>query len=144
MSARRCVPDLALWDFEVRSFGTNQEDGDDSLVIVGSRDLTYYYDAKVTFLGVDYLALPTRFSHGLFRLATADEIASLSAHVEPSSRVYCIVEAHGSADERNHFLVAEEAIVLIETVTVQSGRVLRHLDDVGELLSCSRDVGATG
>ena len=111
---------LALWDFQVRFFGTNHENGDDALVIVGSRDLTYYHDAKVTLVGVDYLALPTRFGHGFFRLATPDEVASLSVHVEPTSVVYCIVEEHGSADERQHFVVAEEASVLIETITLQT------------------------
>ena len=54
-------------DYKIEKF-----DGD-TLVLLGSFDLTYYYEVKITFQEVDYINCPSYFDTDRIRLATIEE-----------------------------------------------------------------------
>ena len=58
----RRINDLQLWDFEV------VRGGEESLLILGSNDFTYYHYLEAEFEGVTFCDLPNTFSHAQFRL----------------------------------------------------------------------------
>ena len=54
-------------DYQINSFDGN------TLVMVGSFDLAYYYEVKLTFYSVDYINCPTYFGIERIRFATEEE-----------------------------------------------------------------------
>lgn len=112
----RELNELALWDFEVRSFSRADGSDEDVLLLMGSRDFCYYHNAEIRFTGVEYSALPTHFSHAFLRVATSDEVARLREQANFACGVFCIVEEHDSASARAHYVAAANVAVRVETV----------------------------
>lgn len=108
---------LALFDFEVVSLeSANALDGT-TLTIRGSRDFTYYHNAEIRFLAVEYMEIPTRFSHAQFRVASPNEVTFLRGRVDFEGAVFCVIEEHGSNDERVRYVVASSVAVDLNTVS---------------------------
>jgi hypothetical protein len=62
----------ALFKTNISDYQINSFDGN-TLVMVGSFDLTYYYEIKLTFKEVDYVNCPSYFDTDRIRLATTEE-----------------------------------------------------------------------
>lgn len=93
------------------------DSGEESLLIYGSWDLTYYVDAEIRFTGVDYMSLPTYFHDAVFRAATDEEVAELRKTAEWSdgSRGFCVVtDATWSERAHRHFVVAQAVRVAVQ------------------------------
>lgn len=113
---------LALWDFEVRTYSSLDALGEHNLLVVGSRDFCYYHDAEVRFFEVAYLSLPSRFHHARFRLATAHEEMLVRQRAgDVTGQVFCIVEEHDGPDAHAHFIVAARVAIRLETVRYRPG-----------------------
>jgi hypothetical protein len=64
---QKALSETNISDYKIDSF-----DGD-TLVLLGSFDLTYYYQIKLTFRQVDYINCPSYFDIERVRLATEKE-----------------------------------------------------------------------
>jgi hypothetical protein len=72
----RRVDALQLWDFRVsRTAGT--------VLILGSRNFTYYHQAEIEFRGVTHCDLPETFSHATFTPGDDSEGISVFITAEP-------------------------------------------------------------
>ncbi|OXS76449.1 hypothetical protein B1B04_05620 [Lysinibacillus sp. KCTC 33748] len=62
----------ALYETNIFDYQIDNFDGD-TLVLLGSFDLAYYYEIKLTFKKVDYINCPSFFDIDRIRLATEEE-----------------------------------------------------------------------
>ena len=102
-----------LDEFRVEHYDAAEE----ALLILASRDFSYYVDAEIRFTGVEHIAVPTYFCDALFRDASGAEVAELRrlTEWEDSKRVFCVVaDAAWAAGERRHFVVAAAVTVRVE------------------------------
>jgi hypothetical protein len=106
---------LQLWDFEIVSFG-GAGGSYDALVVHGSRDLSYYRNAAITFIDVTYIECPVRFSHARFRQVTDDEREALRSRVELDGTPFCVVADDGDASQREYYIVARDVSIDVRTV----------------------------
>lgn len=92
-------------DFRLQSFDSV------NLLLIGSFDLAYYHQVEVLFHEVSYLACPTTFSDASFRLATPEEVDSLSVALAEDDQAFAI-ECDGGQGEIVALIVAEHLSVL--------------------------------
>ena len=83
-----------------------------NLVIIGSFDLAYYYELKITFLEFSYLCLPTYFNYPFLRMANETEITTIARKTDLCKEdiVYCLEAETGSSLERIPFYIVAEGI----------------------------------
>jgi hypothetical protein len=107
---------LRLWDFEIHSFELLGGSDEDVLVIRASRDFSYYHNAELRFVGVEYIELPTRFHHARVRGASVDEVAALRRRVDFEGSVFCITEDSDSPDACIRYVIAKSVGIDLTTV----------------------------
>ena len=64
---QKALSDTNISDYLIREFDGN------NLILLGSFDLSYYFEIKFSFYKVDYINCPTYFSANQIRFATVEE-----------------------------------------------------------------------
>lgn len=89
------------------------------LLLIGSFDLSYYYDLKVEFLEVSFIQCSTYFHANHFRAANAEETGRFHHVLLDNERhhIVCI-----ESDEQTYYIIAENWVLTEEKVRFQEAR----------------------
>ncbi len=93
-----------ITDFRIQSYNSCD------MSIIGSYDLSYYYDLEIIFSEVTYISIPTTFDYPKLRIATKNEISVINQFIAHEEEYYyfCIeTETCASLKKLPFFIVAE-------------------------------------
>lgn len=122
--ANRYIVDMAWFDFAVNAY--NGQD----LSIIGSIDLSYYYQMEVVFEGASYFNISSSWNTSpseelVFTLGNSEDYKEVNQYAIDGG--YSVIVKIKSEDSEKHFLVA------CYGVTVKNGLVKYDRSDTGEL-----------